>query len=95
MKRKNDFELKELVQKFQQLPQIKEKLYLQKIKDFWLQEMGSTVANSISKIELRRGKLYIRMDSSVMRQEILYSKDQWVARMNQVIGEEYVKDIYI
>jgi len=93
MRKKNDFELGELVDIFMRQPAYKDRLYLAKIREFWKKEMGTSIANSIRDMRLIKGKLYIRLESSVIRQELQFAKSSIIEKMNVVVGEEYVREV--
>jgi hypothetical protein len=94
-KRKNDFEIGELVDAFMQQPAYKEKLFAAKIKLFWKDNMGTSISKSITSIDVRRGVLYLKSESSVVRQELLNSKTSIIAKMNEMLGEAYIQDVVL
>lgn len=93
MRKKNDFELGELVDIFMRQPAYKDRLYLARIKLFWSKEMGKSIADNVQDMRLSRGKLYIRLESSVIRQELKFAKSSIIEKMNEVVGEEYITEV--
>ena len=60
----------------------------------WPELMGIAVANRTKEIRIQSKKLYLTIDSSVMREELLLGKQIIIDRLNQYAGQEIVNDIW-
>ena len=63
-----------------------------KIKDLWHEQMKNGVANYTTDINLKNGTLYIKLKSSVLREELSYGKEKIVKLLNEKLKGSYKKD---
>lgn len=71
------------------------KLYESQIKEFWTKRMGTTINQYTKELKLRRGKLFITLDSSPVKQELSYEREKLRKTLNELMGAEVIKDIVI
>ncbi len=64
-----------------------------KIKDLWNEQMGRGIASYTQSIELKNNTLFIRLSSSVLREELSYGKSKIIIMLNEALEQEVVKDI--
>lgn len=60
----------------------------------WPELMGVAVANRTNTISIRNRKLILKMDSSVMRDELQHGKTIIIQRVNEFAGFEIIDDIW-
>jgi hypothetical protein len=60
----------------------------------WPELMGIAVANRTKEIRIQNKKLFLTIDSSVMREELLLGKQIIIDRLNDYAGQEIVTDIW-
>lgn len=60
----------------------------------WEEMMGKAVAYRTEKLSIQNKILYIKLNSSVMRDELLYGKQVIIERVNQKAGEQLITDIW-
>lgn len=70
-----------------------------RMKDFdiingWEEMMGKAVAVRTEKIYIRNRILHLKLNSSVMRDELLFGKQVIIDRVNQKAGEQYIVDVW-
>ena len=70
-------------------------VHAQRIKNSWQQIMGEMVAKHTQKISFLNGKLYITVDSSVLKNELYYSRKKIKEVFNSELGEEVIKEVVI
>lgn len=68
-------------------------LFEHRVKGLWMQLLGPSVARVTTNIYVSNGVLYVSLNSSVIRGELLMLKDRIVKRLNEAVGEEVVSDI--
>ena len=66
-----------------------------KIKDLWHEQMKNGVANYTTDINLKNGTLYIKLKSSVLREELSYGKEKIVKLLNQKLKKDLIKKIVL
>lgn len=65
------------------------------VRENWDSLMGNGVASYTEKVELRGSTLYVKLKSSVLREELSYGKDKIKAMMNEALGTEEIQKILL
>ena len=60
----------------------------------WPELMGQGIAQRTEKIYIRNKVLHIKLNSSVMRDELSYGKQVIIERVNQKAGMEMITDVW-
>lgn len=60
----------------------------------WPELMGPAVAQRTTDIRIENNILYLKIDSSVMRDELFHGKQIIIERCNQFAGEALIRDIW-
>ncbi len=95
MRKKNDQQLKDVLQQMIQSNRWKEKLDRVKINLIWKNVMGETVNKYTKHITLRKNTLVILIDSAPLKQELSFAKKKIVKLINEEIGEELIQEVII
>ena len=66
-----------------------------KIKDLWHELMKNGVANYTTDVNLKNGTLYIKLKSSVLREELSYGKEKIVKLLNEKLKKDLIKKIVL
>ena len=66
-----------------------------KIKDMWHELMKNGVANYTTDVNLKNGTLYIKLKSSVLREELSYGKEKIVKLLNEKLKKDLIKKIVL
>ena len=66
-----------------------------KIKDLWHEQMKNGVANYTTDINLKNGTLYIKLKSSVLREELSYGKEKIMKLLNEKLKKDLIKKIVL
>lgn len=59
----------------------------------WGSVLGRSVAEVTDQLYFKNGILYVRLRSSVVRNEMQMLKTQLIPRLNEYIGKDIVKDV--
>lgn len=65
------------------------------VKEVWYKLMGNGVANYTTEVELRKETLYVKLSSSVLREELMMGKDKIINMINEEIGKEVIKSLVL
>lgn len=65
------------------------------IKEVWTSLMGNGVANYTDAIELKNKTLYVRLTSSVLREELSYGKEKIIKMINEEMGKEVINRLML
>jgi predicted nucleic acid-binding Zn ribbon protein len=95
MKRNNTQSLKEVLKEYMDNMHIRTKLKESRLKDQWEQLLGKNAASLTKKLEIRNKVLYVTLDSSVLRNELLMMREKLIFRINELAGEEIVNKIIL
>ena len=60
----------------------------------WEEMMGKAVAFRTEKIYFRNKMMHLKLNSSVMRDELMAGKQVIIERVNQKAGENFITDIW-
>ena len=70
MRKHNEQSLKEILGHLSQDQRFSQNLSEIKLRETWKEQMGETISKYTSKIYFRKGILYVKLDSAVLRQEL-------------------------
>ncbi len=93
--RKNAVTLKEALQMMVREFKLGSGMYESKIRENWSKVMGTMIAKHTTNISLRKGKLYLNIDSAALKHELTYSKDKIKEIFNKELGENVITDVLI
>ena len=93
-KRKNAHSpIADILKEFVSSNDLQEGLDKVNVREAWKNLMGNGVNNYTSAIELKRSTLFVRLSSSVLREELSYGKEKIISMLNESVGKELVKKI--
>ena len=61
----------------------------------WEEIVGKAISSRTSKIYIRDHVLYINLNSSVVRNELLMLRQELIEKLNQKAGTEVIRDIVL
>ena len=91
----NSLEIDNLIKFFIKKNNLENGLENVKIKDLWHELMKNGVANYTTDINLKNGTLYIKLKSSVLREELSYGKEKIVKLLNEKLKKDLIKKIVL
>ena len=59
----------------------------------WSEVMGETIARYTRDLQIRNRVLYVRLTSSVVRNELMIGRRSFVQRLNQHVGAQVIENI--
>jgi len=59
----------------------------------WDKVAGSLITKYTSKVFIKGGVLFVKIDSSVIKNEVSYEKSHIIKEINKICGTEVVKEI--
>ena len=66
-----------------------------KVQDAWKKTMGKNIQKYTYKVVYKKGILYVKLRSSVLKEELKYEKIKVIKLINKELGKEYIKDLVI
>lgn len=93
MRKTNDKPLKEAIEQLLNVYKLRRKFDETSLIAAWPELMGKAVANRTSQLYIRDRKLFIKVESSVLKNELLMIRSEIVKRMNERAGSKVLEDI--
>ena len=93
MNRTNDKSLKEAIEQMLQVYKLKRRFDETSLIAFWPELVGVSVANRTKNIYIRDRKLYIRLESSVIKHELMMIRTQIMVKLNEKAGSTVIDEI--
>jgi len=63
--------------------------------ELWAQTVGGFIAKQTTKISVKRGVLYVTISNAALRFEVLNTRSQIIAKINEALKCEVIKGIII
>ena len=95
MRRQNDQTLGEVLKEWLAKSPIRGKIYQARINEIWKAEMGATINKYTTEIKVVRNKLYLRITSAPLRQELSLSREKVRDMINEKLGEVFLEEVII
>jgi len=93
MRKANDKSLKEAIEQMLQVYKIKRRFDETHIIAAWPQLVGTPVANRTKEIFIHDKKLFLRVESSVVKNELLMMRSQIINKVNEEAKSVIVEEI--
>ena len=63
--------------------------------EIWEELMGKTIAKHTEKITIKNGKLILKLDSAVLKEELSYAKQKLMDMLNEALGKVSILEVVI
>ncbi len=93
MKDKNESSLKDVLQQLFDAYGWTEKMDGVRIINSWEKVVGSIFAKHTTNLNVKNKKLYVKLDSSVLRSDLYMERSQLVKKLNDEIGKKVIDEI--
>lgn len=93
MRRTNDKTLKEAIEQMLQVYKLKRRFDETALIAAWPEMMGRSVANRTKQLYIRDSKLFIRIESSVLKNELVMIRSQILEKLNERAGSKVLDEI--
>ena len=90
----NEAPLKEVIDRWLKAYRLDGKMKELDVINAWPEMMGTAVAHRTREISIKNKTLYLKMDSSVMRDELAHGKQVIIQRVNETAGCELITDVW-
>ena len=90
----NESPLKDVIDRYLKAYRLDGKMLELDVISAWPEMMGTAVAHRTKEITIRNKTLYLKMESSVMRDELAHGKEVIIQRVNQQAGKELINDVW-
>jgi predicted nucleic acid-binding Zn ribbon protein len=90
----NEAPLKEVIDRWLKAYRLDGKMKELDVINAWPEMMGTAVAHRTKEISIKNKTLYLKMESSVMRDELAHGKQVIIQRVNETAGCELITDVW-
>ena len=66
-----------------------------RVQEAWVNTMGENIQKYTYSVKFKRGVLYIKLKSSVLKEELIFEKNKVITLINKELGKEYVKELVL
>tara|TARA_B110000003_G_scaffold276509_1_gene323425 strand:- start:16301 stop:16597 length:297 start_codon:yes stop_codon:yes gene_type:complete len=87
--------IKDLMQSFIKENNLSKGMQKIKVEEAWGKLMGQGVTSYTQSVEFNKNTLIIRLNSSVLREELSYGKDKIIKMLNEEIGDNVVSKLLL
>lgn len=93
--RGHDITIKEAIEKMLDVYKLRRKFDETALIAAWPKLMGNAIANRTKQLYIRDKKLFVKVESSVIKHELLLMRSQIIGRMNEHVGQVVVEELVI
>lgn len=93
MKRTDPESIGKIIENFMQEEQLDTQMYEYRASALWPQVVGPGVNRYTISRDVRQGVMYVKLSSSVLRQELMMGRSLLVKRINEMVGRDVIRDI--
>lgn len=93
MRKPNDITLKEAITKMLSIYRLRGKYDETGVVVHWPELMGTAIANRTTQIYVSNGKLFVRIESSVIKNELLMVRTGIIQKLNERAGSNVITEI--
>lgn len=93
MRKPNDISLKDAITKMLSVYRLRGKYDETGVVAHWPELMGTAVANRTTQIYVSQKKLFVRIESSVIKNELLMVRSGIIQKLNERAGSEVITEI--
>tara|TARA_B100000609_G_C17155739_1_gene403357 strand:+ start:587 stop:877 length:291 start_codon:yes stop_codon:yes gene_type:complete len=95
MRRNNTNTIGQIIKKILSNNKLSKRLDVLNVLDVWNNIIGKDLEKYIKSTKLVDDKLYVKLRSSIVRNEMSYKKTQLIQRINKKLNKEVIKDIIL
>lgn len=95
MRLKNSLTLGQALDQMISELKLKPKMDEVRIQEDWERLMGKSIAKYTKEIKLMGGKLYLKIESAPLKQELIYSRDKIAEIINKELGSTVINEVVI
>ena len=95
MRGNNTNNVGDIIRKLMKNPKLAEKMDELDALDVWKDLIGDNLQKFVVGAKMHKGNLYVKLSSSVLRNELSYKKSELKEKINQQLGKEIVNEIIL
>lgn len=93
MSKHNEHTLKDAINAMMKSYKLDEKMAQNKLLNSWDSIMGKMIAKHTKDLSIKQKQLFVTLDSSALRNELVMAKSKIISLLNEHAGKEIITDI--
>lgn len=93
IKKSNEATLGQVIRELLKTYNLTDKLTEVKLVNSWEAVVGKMIAKHTINLRVKKGKLFVKLDSAALTNELTYSKSRIIDMLNKEAGEKVIFDI--
>jgi predicted nucleic acid-binding Zn ribbon protein len=94
MKTSNDKPLGDVIREMIETYRLENKLNELKIVHSWKKVVGDMIARHTRDLQVKNGKLFVKIDSPALKNELMYSSSVIIENLNKEAGSKVIEEIF-
>lgn len=94
-RKSDDISIKQAVEKMLEVYHLRRKYDETSILSAWPQIIGKAISNRTQQIFIKDKKLFVKVESAVIKHELLLMRKQIIVNVNEHVGKVIVEDLVI
>ena len=95
MSKHNEHTLKEAIDQLLKTYKLDDRLAEKRLIGSWESVMGEIIAKHTTDIYIKHQQLFVTLDSSALRNELLLAKSKIVKMLNDAVGREIINEVVL
>lgn len=91
----NEKPLKQAIDEMLEAYKLKSKINEVQVINAWEQAVGKMISQKTDRLYVRKGKLYVYLSSSVIKNELLYARAEIIKRLNEIVGSQVIDELIV
>ena len=93
MLRQAEISLKDAIEKLLHTYKLKSKVQEAQLIAAWENIMGKMIERHTRDIYIKNNKLFVKLDSAVVRQELMYARTKVLEKVNEELGGKVIEEV--
>ncbi|MEN9370021.1 MAG: hypothetical protein RI952_886 [Bacteroidota bacterium] len=94
-RKSNELTMKAAIEQLLETYKLSDQFLAEKIKSNWPELVGKVIANRTDEISIRQQKLYLKVSSASLRQELIMMKTNLIDNINEYAGKKLINEIVL
>jgi predicted nucleic acid-binding Zn ribbon protein len=95
MSKSNESTIKQAIEHLLNAYHLKDGIVAVRLKNCWEEVMGKAIAKHTTQIRIDKKTIFISLNSSVLRQELSFSKENIINLLNEKLGENLIETVVL
>lgn len=87
--------IKDILADILKKPELSKGIYETRALEAWAKVLGPSVSRITTKTYIYAGVMYVQLNSSIIRSELLMHKDKIISSINEEVGTKIINDLVI